>query len=84
MSTEDSEHRKDVKGILMKNGRLFCLRCFGKNLPSVLWRQRHLETRIGPTVELPRLRDMGLVITQTDVEADDTGYICDKCGQKIK
>ena len=77
------EHRKDVKGILMNDGRLFCLKCFRQNPPSMFRRKRYLESRIGSVAEVSPRRDVGLLVTVIDLQANDIGRFCDKCGEKI-
>ena len=84
MHMDEEGFLKDAKGILMKNGRFFCSKCFRENPRPVQPHKRHLEARIGPVEEVHHLTDVGVVITETDLGTDDSAYMCDKCGEGIR
>lgn len=84
MSVSDPGFLKNAGGVLTKDGRLLCLKCFREDLFPFQRRKGHLESRIGPIVEGSGLKDIGVIITQTDVEVDDLTHLCDKCGGEIK
>lgn len=84
MSMTETEFLKDAKGILMKNGRFLCLKCFRESPLSPQIRRRHLEARIGHMGGVSHLKDVGVVVSETDLETDDTLYICDKCGEEVR
>jgi len=63
---------EDARGVLRDHGRVLCMKCISEDLP-----------RTGPLNDESLPREVGRVITKTDLETEGSVYTCDKCGEEI-
>jgi hypothetical protein len=72
-SVIDLEFFEDARGVLRDHGRVLCMKCIAEDL-----------SRIGPVNDESLPREVGRVITKTDLETEGSVYTCDKCGEEIR
>jgi hypothetical protein len=79
MPVIDLRFLEGAKGVVMKNGEVYCVKCL-KEDASVLGPPS--PRMIPHRTFLPR--QVGRIISKRDVESGDFAYVCDRCEETIK